>query len=88
MNTKKSAAGRATRRPLGYLTVTRIVRESSPIESGSEGVASVGAYIDEYLARAAANGQAIQTIELNFELEQWEQLAAEVYSGYVDITLD
>jgi hypothetical protein len=83
MNTKKPAA-RAIRRPLGFVTITRIVRESTPIESGPEGVASVGAYIDEYLSRAAAHGHSIQTVELNFDLEQWEQLATEVYAGYVD----
>lgn len=78
----------ATRRPLGFLSITRIVRDSSPIESGPGGLSSIGAYVDEHLARAAANGHSIQTIELNFEQEQWEQLAAEVYAGYVDITLD
>ena len=81
--TRKSIS--TTRKSIGYLTVTRIVRESSPIETARNGAESVGAYIDEYLARAAANGQAIQTVELNFDLEQWEQLATEVYSGYVDI---
>lgn len=78
----------AIRKPIGCLTVTRIVRESSFIETTHEGATTIGQYIDEYLARAAANGQAIQTVELNFEPKEWEELATEVYSGYVDITLD
>jgi hypothetical protein len=73
-----------TRKPIGYLTVTRIVRESSPIETARDGASTIGQYIDEYLSRAAAHGHSIQTVELNFDLEQWEQLATEVYAGYVD----
>lgn len=72
-----------TRRPLGYFTVTRIVRESHPIESSSTGM-SVGQYIDEHLAREAAQGHSIQTVELNFDPEQWEELAASTYGGYVE----
>ena len=78
----------ATRKPIGCLTITRIVRESSFIETTRDGATTIGQYIDEHLARAAANGQAIHSVELNFEPEQWEELASEVYSGYVDITLD
>jgi hypothetical protein len=59
-----------------------------PIEATQDGAASIGAYLDEYLARAAANGHSIQSVELNFEPEQWEQLATECYAGYVDTSAD
>lgn len=74
---------KATRRPVGYLSVTRIVRESQPIESSSHG-GSVGQYIDEYLARAAAEGHSIQDVEIHFEPEQWEEIATTIYNGYVE----
>ena len=73
----------STRRPLGALTITRIVRETHTIESSSTGV-SVGSYIDEALARAAAEGVSIQDIALHFEPEQWEEIATTVYGGYVE----
>lgn len=72
-----------TRRPLGYLTVTRIERDGFPIESSSNG-GSIGSYVDEYLARAAAQGQSIQSVELNFEPEQWAEIAETIYGGYVE----
>ncbi len=88
MKTTTTRATRAIRRPIGFLTITRIVRESLPIESTQGEGYSVGAYVDEYLARAAANGHSIQTVELNFEPEQWEELATGCYAGYVDVSVD
>lgn len=72
-----------TRRQLGLLAITRIVREHHPIESSSTG-GSVGQYIDEYLAREAAQGHSIQTVELHFEPEQWAEIAESIYAGYVE----
>lgn len=74
---------RPTRRPLGAITITRVMVESQPIESSSTG-GSIGAYVDEYLARAAAEGASIQTVELHFEREQWEEIATSIYGGYVE----
>lgn len=76
----------ATRRPLGGITVTRIVREHQIIESSSTG-GTIGNYVDEFLARAAAEGHSIQTVELNFEPEQWAEIAETHYSGYADPSL-
>lgn len=71
------------RRPLGAFTITRIVRETHLLESSSAGH-SIGGYIDEALARAAAEGASIQDIALHFEPEQWEEIATSIYGGYVE----
>lgn len=71
------------RRPIGGITITRVVRVSHAIESSSTG-SSIGAYIDEYLALEAAEGNSVQSVELHFEPEQWAEVAESIYAGYVE----
>lgn len=71
-------------RPLGAITVTRIVTESHPIQSGDTETASIGQMVDEFLSTAAQRGESIQTVALHFEQEQWEEIATTVYCGFVD----
>jgi hypothetical protein len=72
-------------RPLGCLTVTRIVTERLPITSSTtDGTLSVGQMIDEHLNASAQRGESIQTVRLEFEPEQWEEIATTVYCGFVD----
>lgn len=68
----------------GTITTTRVVRETQPIQFGRDGGPSIGFLIDEHLANCAARGESIQSIELSLEPEQWEELATNVYGGYVD----
>jgi len=79
------------RRPatlLGGITLTRIVREHIPMQvDDSNGIHTVGSFIDEHLASSASRGESIQSVELNFEPDQWEALATAVYCGYVDPTV-
>jgi hypothetical protein len=82
----RKATTQATRRPIGGITVTRIIRESHPIETSSHG-GSIGNYVDEYLARAASEGAEIQTVELHFEPEQWREIAESIYGGYVETSV-
>lgn len=76
----------STRRPIGGMKITQIVTEFQPIESSSTG-GSIGSYVDEYLARCAAEGKSIQSVELNFEPEQWQEIATGIYAGYVEESL-
>lgn len=71
-------------RPLGLITVTKIVRERIPLLPAIDGHHSVGTLIDEHLARMAAHGECVQTVTLDMEVEQWEELATTVYNGYVE----
>lgn len=71
-------------RPLGMITVTKIARERIPLLPATDGHYSVGSLIDEHLARMAAQGECIQTVTLDMEIEQWEELATVVYNGYVE----
>lgn len=82
--TRKQTTRDFHRRALGALTITRVVRESFPLMAAHDGAASVGALIDEQLARLAAEGAAIETVTLDLEPEQWEELATTIYGGYVE----
>ena len=79
MNTTRKPA-----RPLGMITVTKIVRDRIPLLPAIDGHHSVGTLIDEHLARMAAQGECVQTVTLDFHVEQWEELATTVYNGYVE----
>lgn len=82
----RKSINQATRRPIALMQVTQIVTEWQPIESSSSG-GSIGSYVDEYLARCAAEGKSIQTVELHFEPEQWREIATTIYNGYVEESL-
>ena len=71
-------------RPLGGLTVTRIVTERHPIIASRGNALSIGQMIDEHLSQAAQRGESIQTVRLEFEPEQWEEIATTVYCGFVE----
>jgi len=82
MNTRKSSSYAS--RPLGGLTITRIVTERLPIAASSEGNLSIGQVIDEHLSQAAQRGESIQTVRLDFEPERWEEIATTIYCGFVE----
>ena len=71
-------------RPMGMITVTKIVKERIPLLPATDGHYSVGSLIDEHLARMAAQGECVQTVTLDMEIEEWEELATSVYNGYVE----
>jgi hypothetical protein len=71
-------------RILGAFVVTRIITESHPLEASPHGTLSVGQMIDEHLSNAAQRGESIQTVRLDFEPEQWEEIATAVYCGFVE----
>lgn len=70
--------------PLGVITVTKIVRERIPLLPATDGHHSVGSLIDEHLARMAAQGECVQTVTLDMDVAQWEELATTIYDGYVE----
>jgi hypothetical protein len=72
-------------KPLGALTVTRVITERHPIAFADHAAPlSIGQMIDEHLSTAAQRGESIQTVQLDFEPEQWEEIATAVYCGFVD----
>lgn len=71
-------------RPLGCLTVTRVITERHPVIASHDEALSIGQMIDEHLSQAAQRGESIQTVRLDFEPEQWEEIATTVYCGFVE----
>lgn len=71
-------------RTLGGLTITRVITERHPIIASHGESLSIGQMIDEHLSQAAQRGESIQTVQLDFETELWEEIATTVYCGFVD----
>ena len=72
-------------RAFGGLTVTRTVTEHHPLIAAHDSSAlSIGQLIDEHLAQAAQRGESIQSVRLDFDPEQWAEVATTVYCGFVE----
>lgn len=85
MTLKPSKPARRQSRPIGGFTITRMIREHHPLMESTDGqINSIGALIDEQLHAHAQRGESIHSLELQFEPEQWEQVASEIYCGYVE----
>lgn len=84
MTIKPATPARRQPRPIGGFTITRMIREHHPLMQSTDGPNSIGAMIDEQLHAHAQRGESIHSLELHFELEQWEQVASEIYCGYVE----
>lgn len=60
-------------KPAAYLTITKIIREHVPLVSSTNG-SSIGNMVDAYIAAAIENGDECQSIEINLEPSQWQEL--------------
>lgn len=72
-----------TRRAVGALVITQVVREEYAIESSSDGV-SIGQHIDEYLKHSADEGKMVQTVTVTLDPQMWAEIAGTIYGGYVE----
>lgn len=76
-------AGDSTKRarPIAMLNITRTITDHIEIGRGNESGMTLGRQIDAQLLKAANEGYMIQTIALEFEPDDWLELARAIRSA-------
>lgn len=72
----KTVAQDATIKPVAYMTVTKVIRESVPLCPRAGYGESIGQMVDQYIDTALQNGDELQTVAVEFDTEHWNAMRA------------